>query len=40
MRFEKRIVIIVPDVRVDLGARDDAAGVAHEMFEQRVPPSS
>src|SRR5215207_2409489 len=32
----ERIVIVVPDVRVDLGARDDAAGVAHEMLEQRV----
>jgi len=29
-------VVVVPDVRVDFGAGDDAAGVTHEMFEEGV----
>jgi hypothetical protein len=29
-------VIVIPHVRVDLGARDDAASIAHEVLEERV----
>src|SRR6478672_442068 len=35
-QVRERIVVVVPNVRVDLGAGDDAAGVPHEVLEQRV----
>jgi len=30
----ERIVVVIPDVCVDLGARDNAAGVADEVLEE------